>query len=139
MGRWRNSASPAATYQARTDDGLTLVDCRISNAVRCVPPENKPEPREVAACRPFLAAEIAAMPRLEAVLALGAIAHQAVLAALGEKRAPYPFAHGALHRLPRRTPRRQLPLLALQHQYRQSSPRRCSRPCSPSWNLVTRD
>ncbi|HUZ74855.1 MAG TPA: uracil-DNA glycosylase [Stellaceae bacterium] len=88
-------------YQARADDGLTLVDCRISNAVRCVPPENKPEPREIAACRPFLAAELAAMVRLEAVLALGAIAHQAVLAALGAKRTHFPFAHGALHRLPR--------------------------------------
>ncbi|HZT52134.1 MAG TPA: uracil-DNA glycosylase, partial [Stellaceae bacterium] len=73
-------------YEARADDGLALVDCRITNAVRCVPPENKPEPAEVAACRGFLAAEIAAMPNLRAVLALGAVAHQAVLAALGERR-----------------------------------------------------
>jgi uracil-DNA glycosylase len=90
-------------YAARADDGLTLVDCRISNAVRCVPPENKPEPGEIAACRPFLAAEMAAMTRLEAVLALGAIAHQSVLAALGETRARHPFAHGAVHGLARLT------------------------------------
>jgi uracil-DNA glycosylase family 4 len=87
------------TYQARPDDGLVLVDCRITNAVRCVPPENKPAPDEVNSCRPYLAAEIAAMARLQIVLALGAIAHQAVLGTLGERRAAFPFAHGALHRL----------------------------------------
>jgi uracil-DNA glycosylase len=88
-------------YDARADDGLTLADCRISNAVRCVPPENKPEPAEIASCRKFLAAEIAAMGNLAAVLALGAIAHGSVLTALGERRAAHPFAHGALHRLQR--------------------------------------
>jgi len=88
-------------YDARADDGLALVDCRITNAVRCVPPENKPEPKEITACRAFLAAEIAAMPNLRAVLALGAIAHQAVLAALGERRAAFPFAHAARHPLAR--------------------------------------
>lgn len=88
------------SYAARVDDGLALVDCRITNAVRCVPPENKPEPKEIANCRAFLAAEISAMPRLRAVMALGAIAHQAALGALGLKRAPYPFRHGAVHRLP---------------------------------------
>ena len=88
-------------YEARADDGLVLTDCRITNAVRCVPPENKPEPAEIAACRPFLAAEIAAMPKLRVVLALGAIAHQTVLGTLGERRAAFPFAHGALHRLAR--------------------------------------
>jgi uracil-DNA glycosylase len=86
-------------YEARADDGLVLADCRITNAVRCVPPENKPVPAEIATCRSFLAAEIAAMTKLEAVLALGAIAHQSVLAALGERRASCPFGHGALHRL----------------------------------------
>ena len=86
-------------YAARADDGLALVDCRISNAVRCVPPENKPAPAEIAACRVFLAAEIAAMARLRVVLALGAIAHQAVLAVCGETRTAHPFAHGALHSL----------------------------------------
>ena len=87
------------TYAARPDDGLTLVDCRITNAVRCVPPENKPETAEIARCRPFLAAEIAAMTRLRAILALGAIAHQSVLAALDARRAAHPFAHGAVHEL----------------------------------------
>lgn len=87
-------------YAAATDDGLALVDCRITNAVRCVPPENKPTPAEAAQCRGFLAAEIGAMPQLRALLALGAIAHQAALAALKLRRAAYPFAHGALHRLP---------------------------------------
>jgi uracil-DNA glycosylase family 4 len=87
-------------YGARPDDGLELVDCRITNAVRCVPPENKPLPVEIVACRPFLVAELASLPRLAAVLALGAIAHQAVLAAFGLRRAAHPFAHGAMHALP---------------------------------------
>jgi uracil-DNA glycosylase family 4 len=86
-------------YASRADDGLRLIDCRISNAVRCVPPENKPEPREIANCNGFLAEEIAAMPRLKAILALGAIAHGAVLAALGERKSAHPFKHGAVHRL----------------------------------------
>jgi uracil-DNA glycosylase family 4 len=86
-------------YERRADDGLALVDARITNAVRCVPPENKPTPEEERTCRRFLAAEIAALPRLRAVLALGHIAHKAVLAALGERQAAWPFEHGALHRL----------------------------------------
>ncbi len=87
-------------YTAHPDDGLVLRHARITNAVRCVPPHNKPEPREVAACRPFLAAEIAHMARLRAILALGAIAHDQVLAALGLSRSRYPFGHGRLHVLP---------------------------------------
>jgi uracil-DNA glycosylase family 4 len=87
-------------YRASAADGLLLVDCRITNSVRCVPPENKPEPSEVAACRPFLAAEIVAMPNLRAILALGATAHAGTLSALGLVRARYPFAHGACHALP---------------------------------------
>jgi uracil-DNA glycosylase family 4 len=87
-------------YRADPGDGLELIDCRISNAVRCVPPGNKPEPDEIAACRPFLIGEIAALPRLAAVLALGAIAHQSVLGALGQRRSRFPFAHGARHALP---------------------------------------
>ncbi|MDE2514127.1 MAG: uracil-DNA glycosylase, partial [Alphaproteobacteria bacterium] len=71
-----------------------------TNAVRCVPPANKPETPEIRSCGGFLAAEIAAMPRLTAILALGQIAHQAVLAARGQKRARYPFAHGVIHALP---------------------------------------
>jgi uracil-DNA glycosylase family 4 len=87
-------------YDARPDDTLVLYRARITNAVRCVPPQNRPEPGEIAACRSFLAAEIAAMPRLRAVLALGAIAHDAALATLGLRRALFRFAHGALHLLP---------------------------------------
>ena len=86
-------------YGERADDGLQLVDCRITNAVRCVPPENKPEPAEVRNCNRFLAAEIKALPRLSALLALGAVAHHAVLSALGDRRKDFPFAHGRTHRL----------------------------------------
>jgi uracil-DNA glycosylase len=86
-------------YQARPDDGLKLIDCRISNAVRCVPPDNKPTPQEIAACRPFLLATLAEMKRLCAVLALGRIAHETFVVAQGAKRAHYPFGHGKTHRL----------------------------------------
>ena len=89
----------SGTYAMRADDGLRLIDCRITNAVRCVPPENKPEPREIASCNSFLAEEIAAMPRLRTILALGAIAHGAVLAALGERKSAYPFKHGTIRTL----------------------------------------
>jgi len=87
------------SYGQRADDGLEMIGCRISNAVRCVPPENKPLPAEINACRSFLVAELGAMPDLAAVLALGTVAHGSVLAALGERRAAFPFAHGARHRL----------------------------------------
>jgi uracil-DNA glycosylase len=85
------------TYAARPDDGLTLVDCMITNAVRCVPPENKPTPAEIATCRRFLTARIAAMPQLAVLMALGRIAHDSTLAALGARKAAFPFAHGARH------------------------------------------
>ena len=111
-------------YDARPDDGLELRRARITNAVRCVPPQNKPEPSEIANCRRFLAAEISAMPRLRAILALGGIAHHAVLAALGFRRALFPFEHGRLHGLPCGSDaRRQLSLLSAQHQYGQAQPR----------------
>jgi uracil-DNA glycosylase family 4 len=84
-------------YQARPDDGLQLVDCRISNAVRCVPPQNKPLPAEINACRPFLAATIDAMPRLRAIVALGRVAHDTLLKVLKLRGAAAPFAHGAVH------------------------------------------
>lgn len=87
------------TYAARPDDGLSLVDAMISNAVRCVPPENKPSTTEIANCRPHLAARIAGLPRLKAVVALGRVAHDSTLASLGERRSALPFAHGARHRL----------------------------------------
>jgi uracil-DNA glycosylase family 4 len=87
-------------YAQHKDDGLTLIDCRISNGVRCVPPENKPLPEEVATCRRFLTTEIAAMPKLRAILALGQIAHGAVLTALGQRKSAFRFGHGAVHALP---------------------------------------
>jgi uracil-DNA glycosylase family 4 len=85
------------TYRADPGDGLQLVDCMITNAVRCVPPENKPTSREVEACRPFLAGRIATLPSLSAVLALGRIAHTSTLTALGCRQAAFPFSHGARH------------------------------------------
>jgi len=88
----------AGTYAARPDDGLSLIDCRITNAVRCVPPANRPTAAEVASCRPFLGAEIAGLPRLRVVLALGRIAHDAVLRTLGHRLSAHPFGHGARHR-----------------------------------------
>jgi uracil-DNA glycosylase len=84
-------------YGREPDDGLQLVDCRITNAVRCVPPENKPTPLEISACRPFLVEEIANLPKLRAILALGSIAHGSVLRTLGERLAAHPFRHGAIH------------------------------------------
>jgi uracil-DNA glycosylase family 4 len=87
-------------YGATPDDGLHLVDCRITNSVRCVPPENKPELSEITACRPYLATEIAQMPNLRAILALGATAHAGTLSALRLVRARYPFVHAAMHDLP---------------------------------------
>jgi uracil-DNA glycosylase family 4 len=84
-------------YQARPDDGLTLVDCRIGNAVRCVPPQNKPLPVEINTCRPFLIATMQAMPELRAIVALGRIAHDSMLKVLGLRAAAAPFAHGAVH------------------------------------------
>lgn len=87
------------TYQARPDDGLQLVDCMITNAVRCVPPQNKPTPAEIGACRPFLANRLAALPSLTALLALGRIAHDSTLAALAARRRDFPFSHGARHQV----------------------------------------
>ena len=87
-------------YDARSDDGLVLHRARIANAVRCVPPKNKPQPDEIATCRRFLAAEIASLSGLRAILALGGIAHLTVLSALGFRRGTFPFGHGAVHALP---------------------------------------
>jgi uracil-DNA glycosylase family 4 len=80
-------------------EALELVDCMISNAVRCVPPQNKPKPAEIATCRGFLAARIAALPNLVSLLAIGRIAHDAILDALHLKKRDFPFAHGARHDL----------------------------------------
>jgi uracil-DNA glycosylase len=87
----------SGVYQARPDDGLKLVDCRISNAVHCVPPQNKPLPVEIATCRPFLLATIAAMSRLRAIVALGRVAHDSMLKVLSLRAAAAPFSHGAIH------------------------------------------
>jgi uracil-DNA glycosylase len=84
-------------YAAHPDDGLTLRECMITNAVRCVPPQNKPTAEEIAACRPFLASRIASLPNLAAIMALGRIAHDSTLAALGMRKALFPFVHGADH------------------------------------------
>jgi len=84
-------------YQARPDDGFTLVDCRIGNAVHCVPPQNKPLPIEINTCRQFLIASMAEMPKLRAIVALGRIAHDSTLKALGLRNASAPFKHGAVH------------------------------------------
>lgn len=82
-------------FAARPDDGLALADCLVTNAVRCVPPQNRPETAEIAACRPFLAARIAATPRLAALVTLGRIAHDSAVRALGGRLRDAPFGHGA--------------------------------------------
>ena len=90
----------SGTYGATPDDGLELRNCRITNAVRCVPPENKPVGAEMNACRPFLVDEIVAMKKLQVILALGSIAHNTVLRTLGHKQSAYKFGHAAEHVLP---------------------------------------
>jgi uracil-DNA glycosylase len=95
----RKFAFAEGEYDRRPDDGFRLLDCRVTNAVRCVPPENKPTPAEVAACGRFLGAEIASLPRLKIILALGSIAHASALKALGERAARRPFRHGTFHEL----------------------------------------
>ncbi|MBR0872327.1 uracil-DNA glycosylase [Bradyrhizobium tropiciagri] len=87
----------SGVYQARPDDGMKLVDCRISNAVRCVPPQNKPLPAEINTCRQFLSATIATMPKLRAIVLLGRIAHESTVKALGLRLAATPFKHGDVH------------------------------------------
>ena len=81
-------------YRARPDDGLTLVDCMITNAVRCAPPGNKPLPAEEATCRPFLAARIATLPRLRVIVTLGDVARRNVLKALGRPGSAAVSGHG---------------------------------------------
>jgi uracil-DNA glycosylase family 4 len=82
------------------DDGLVLTDCRITNAVKCLPPENKPEPAEIRTCNHYLAAELKASPDVRVILALGLVAHKAVLMALGLRQSALVFGHGARHILP---------------------------------------
>jgi len=87
------------TYGRISEDGLELAGCRIANAVRCVPPENKPTPAEAKNCLPFLTSEITEGSGPRAIVALGTIAHAAVLSALKRRKAAFPFAHGAVHAL----------------------------------------
>jgi uracil-DNA glycosylase family 4 len=86
-------------YRAAPDDGLELVDCRITNAVRCVPPENRPQGAEVSACRRFLSGELSGPAAPQIVLPLGAIAHGSVLRALGNSLSRHPFVHGPFYGL----------------------------------------
>ena len=79
------------------DDGLALKGVRITNAVKCVPPENKPDGAEIRRCNTYIAAEIAALPSIRVILALGRIAHEAVLMALGQRRSAFKFGHAAEH------------------------------------------
>jgi uracil-DNA glycosylase len=87
-------------YEARPDDGLRLTGCRIVNAVRCVPPANLPTPAETATCNRFLTVELQRMPNLRVALALGVLAHAAVLKACGIPQSHVRFRHGAIHELP---------------------------------------
>ncbi len=89
-----------AARSVSMDDGLRLVSCRITNAVKCLPPQNKPELAEVRQCNRYLKTEIAALKQGSTVLALGTIAHRAVLMAVGAKNAAFPFSHGGRHVLP---------------------------------------
>lgn len=84
-------------FEARADDSLKLIDCRIANAVRCVPPQNKPVPAEIHTCRQFLIAAMNQMPRLRAIVALGRIAHDSTLKALNLRASAAKFGHGAVH------------------------------------------
>lgn len=91
------ASSPTAVS---IDDGLVLPDCRITNAVKCLPPQNKPTGGEINTCRQFLEVELAGMPENGVIVALGAIAHRSVVAGFGLKQKELPFAHAAEYRLP---------------------------------------
>lgn len=97
LHRFGFATAPTSTH---ADDGLQLVQCRITNSVKCVPPQNKPEPEEIRRCNKYLKTELDQLDSSLTLLALGAIAHRSVLMALGLKPVNFPFAHGAVHRLP---------------------------------------
>jgi uracil-DNA glycosylase family 4 len=90
----------SAPDSVSAEDGLELIDCRITNAVKCLPPQNKPEPAEIRQCNGYLSGEIAGLREGAAIMALGTIAHQAVLRAQGLKLKDFSFGHGAVHALP---------------------------------------
>jgi uracil-DNA glycosylase family 4 len=84
-------------HSEAADDGLELIDCRITNAVKCLPPDNKPVGAEINTCNAFLANELAQMPQDSIVMALGGIAHRAIVKAIGLRQVDFKFGHGALH------------------------------------------
>ena len=86
-------------YDERPDDGLELVGCRIANSVRCVPPQNKPEPGEIKTCRQFLISELEVLPNVKVILALGKIAHDSTLKTLDAKISAHPFKHGGIYEI----------------------------------------
>ena len=86
-------------YEERADDSLELVDCRIANAVRCVPPQNKPEPSEIKTCRQFLKSELESLSNIKVILALGKIAHDSVCDTLGARKTLHPFKHGGVFKI----------------------------------------
>jgi uracil-DNA glycosylase family 4 len=90
-------------YDERIDDSLELVNCRIANSVRCVPPQNKPEPSEIKTCRQFLISELDVLPNVKVILALGKIAHDSVLKTLDVRIAAHPFKHGVAYEIGRFT------------------------------------
>ena len=96
LHRFGFASQPVATDPA---DGLRLIDCRITNAVKCLPPQNRPQPDEVRRCNAYLNHEIRVLPPASVILALGGVAHRATLLALGARQAVYPFSHGARHDL----------------------------------------
>jgi len=102
-------------YAKNPGDGLTLVGTMITNAVRCVPPQNKPTGPEINNCRPFLLSRMAALPRLTTLFVLGRIAHDTTLRALGLRLKDYPFSHGAVHQLPAQQQRPALTLVDSYH------------------------
>jgi uracil-DNA glycosylase family 4 len=89
----------SGTYDKRPDDGLVLLDCAVTNAVRCVPPQNKPLPVEIRTCRTFLDTTLERRPNLDAIVVLGRIAHEATVRACSGKLAMHPFGHGSRHEL----------------------------------------
>jgi uracil-DNA glycosylase len=94
LHRYGFASSPLSIAR---DDGLTLIGCRINNSVKCLPPQNKPLPVEIGACNAYLAADLMQLRAGTALLALGRIAHDAVLTALGQRKSTFVFAHGARH------------------------------------------
>ena len=105
----------SGVYDARADDGVTLVDCRIANVLRCVPPGNKPLPAELAACRPFFVVTLRRPKQPRLIVALGRVAHEGVLRGLSLKPGGFPFAHGREHEIAADTTKAPLILIDSYH------------------------